>query len=401
MTRRRLPGRINDSVGALDTPPITGQFVGAIGDSLAQGTPTSATKDTDAASVRSLFGESLFAHACWNSAGRMLPVRNAGIGGQSSGTILARIDGELAAYPEVGTWLLSMGANDALVTGEPLAVTQANITAAVQKIRRARRQVVLMTLPPVGSTHRAQYGKINAWLRYFAAKNGIPLADVNSVLTDPSTAGFLSGYDVGDGVHPTAAGMRACAPTVVAAFNSVLPYISSPLCTYNSDGQNCLVNGLFLTDAGADGTPDSWSILADATTYASSLATSTVGKGNAATLVATENGKFAQYTQNLPTSTFGIGDRLQIAGLVSDITSPQVNVYAVAFLASGSTTYRLMENTTTPGAGVTQHVHGIITVPPTTTGVTIRAQVFGNGTSVGAKFHQFTVRNLTRLEIAP
>jgi lysophospholipase L1-like esterase len=173
---------------------------------------------------------------------------NLGIAGETSAQVLARVGDALAIGARIVVILV--GHND-LTNGVTLATYQANITAIVTSLRAGGSLPVLCTLCPRGNTtYLAKELLYNNWLRYYAQAQRIPLVDFFALLTDPATGMYLSGYDCGDGLHPSAAGHMAMA----AYFNTKMagylqPYEPMRALT-NTDANNLLSNPLLI-----DGTP--------------------------------------------------------------------------------------------------------------------------------------------------
>lgn len=81
-------------------------------------------------------------------------VANAGINGNTSRDVLARVDGVILQHPDLV--LLGVGGNDVLQRVQP-ATTSENITAIINKLKAANIQVVLIAQPYFSA--RALLGK--------------------------------------------------------------------------------------------------------------------------------------------------------------------------------------------------------------------------------------------------
>lgn len=114
--------------------------------------------------------------------------RNAGVAGQTSAEVLARLR---ADRPRADVLVIEAGTND-LRLKVPLSTTVANLRAAVQEGKAAARVVVLTTVQPWLGTDATE---LNAAVRQLAADTGARVADFAAVLGDRAKTI--------DGVHPT------------------------------------------------------------------------------------------------------------------------------------------------------------------------------------------------------
>jgi lysophospholipase L1-like esterase len=172
--------------------------------------------------------------------------RNAGVSGETTAQMLARIQADVIAYkPGI---VITGGATNDLGQGVPTATTRANIVAIVDTLRAAGISVVLRTSPPCnvdGAGRRSATEKHNAWIAGFADARGIPLLDYYGPVVDETTGAFAAAY-TSDGVHPNAAGQRRIADAAVATLPAV--FTGKPnLVTSLVDSTDMLTGrGLFL-----------------------------------------------------------------------------------------------------------------------------------------------------------
>ena len=107
--------------------------------------------------------------------------------------------------------VIQIGTNDfagSVLPAAYLTAIQAFITA---RLAQGVSMVVWTTIVPrtSESTTKQKYkAQVATAMRAWAATMGgrVAVWDVASYLTDPATGGYLSGYDIGDGVHPSALG---------------------------------------------------------------------------------------------------------------------------------------------------------------------------------------------------
>lgn len=151
-------------------------------------------------------------------------VANAAIGGNRvvlpggyGPTVSSRLPRELADRPGVGTVVLFAGTNDVQAGLSPQALAD-RLEALCRTVRADGRQVVLVTLPPAHRrTVRAEAARqeVNTRIRATAAADAV--LDADRVLRDPvQPRRLLPAYDVGDGLHLSAAGQRALGLTAAA-----------------------------------------------------------------------------------------------------------------------------------------------------------------------------------------
>ncbi|MCW2667869.1 MAG: GDSL-like Lipase/Acylhydrolase [Frankiales bacterium] len=144
-------------------------------------------------------------------------VANAAIGGNRvvlpggyGPTVSARLPRELADRPGVGTVVLFAGTND-VQAGLPASALADRLEALCRTARDDGREVVLVTLPPAhrrSAQAEAARQQVNARIR--ATSSADAVLDADRVLRDPGQpARLLPAYDVGDGLHLSAAGQRA------------------------------------------------------------------------------------------------------------------------------------------------------------------------------------------------
>jgi acyl-CoA thioesterase-1 len=131
---------------------------------------------------------------------------NAGVSGDTSAGGLRRVDWVLRARPEIA--VVALGANDGLRGQEP-GETRANLEAIVARLQSAGVRVLLagMRLPPNYGAERAR--AFTAVFADVARRAQVPLMPflLDGVAADP-------GLNLGDGIHPNAAGHRVIAERV-------------------------------------------------------------------------------------------------------------------------------------------------------------------------------------------
>ncbi len=129
----------------------------------------------------------------------------AGISGNKSNDMLARLDGQvISKKPNIMT--LSCGVNDVWhgAKGVPLDQYKENITAILDKCKAADIKVVVMTSTLIYDENNDNSKKLDAYndfLRSLAKERNLPLADVNATDKEIAKAKGAKSYLKTDGVH--------------------------------------------------------------------------------------------------------------------------------------------------------------------------------------------------------
>ena len=198
-------------------PPSSGglrSFI-VLGDSLSawEFAPGSTTPDTDGAWPAVLAREDP----------QLVLARNAGIPGNTTAQMLARLGRDVLGYnPDV---LFLLGGTNDVGTNVREMDTIANVRLIVDVAKEAGITVVLLTVPPANG----QYGDkrqarlaLNADYAALAQEEGILLVDAAATLSTPD--GCLAGeYSAYDGLHLSGRGAQAVADAVERALHPATP----------------------------------------------------------------------------------------------------------------------------------------------------------------------------------
>ena len=151
-----------------------------------------------------------------------------GISGQVTGQNLLRFQQDVVAlHPKVVH--IMIGTNDIAGNAGPTTYEniQNNIMAMVQMARANHIAVVLATIPPAadfpwrrGMAPALKIITMNAWIRDYAKREDLVLADYHKALTNPEN-GFRAEWS-GDGVHPNAEGFEILNPLAKDAITIAL-----------------------------------------------------------------------------------------------------------------------------------------------------------------------------------
>lgn len=195
---------------------------------------------------------------------------NAGIGGQTSSQMLARIDPLLTS--DVGLLVLGAGANDAKVANN-LPQYASNMLEMIARARAKGIPVVLFGVPPKEATvventetYLPNIDRYNTWLRFTAQEKGIPFADIYPALVDTSNWMLRAEFADTPTRHMNDAGHNLVAQLVSAAMLAAIPHRTEP-----ENGQrriNLVANGFMAGEAQApNGLPPGWTVEAGTAAY--------------------------------------------------------------------------------------------------------------------------------------
>ncbi|MFP5213067.1 MAG: SGNH/GDSL hydrolase family protein [Acidobacteriota bacterium] len=333
-------------------------------------------------------------HFLIRGGGRVHMLHNAGIGGNRTDQMVTRFATDVAAYRPDKVFIKG-GTNDIDVL--TTAQTLANLQQLVMLVKSIGATPIICTIPPKSGKATA-VNAINLGVKRIARSNRITLVDFHSVLANEATGNLTAAYDSGDGVHPSKTGARAMADAAISATAHLWQPLNF-LPTDNTDTNNMLANGLFLTDAGADGVADSWTKGGTSSTVVSSLVTDAAIKGKWQQFVRTDSGSVTMAQSfNAASNKWAVGDRLAFTGRVQ-----------TANVDSGSSAYKVWISYAGPNTLIypisslwqldTEGAFYIETVVPEgTTGVTVYA-AFQDGTAGTFKMAQWGLYNLTKMGI--
>lgn len=143
---------------------------------------------------------------------RLTLAHNAGIPGNVTSQMLARLDHDVFAYkPDV---VLVMGGTNDLARGYSTATTIANLRAIIVACQKRKIRVFLLTIPPDGYTGMAKrINTLNAAIIHLANSYRITYVDVHATLSTKSGV-YIAGYGLADNVHLTATGAQVLSNTV-------------------------------------------------------------------------------------------------------------------------------------------------------------------------------------------
>jgi len=266
---------------------------------------------------------------------RVIGYSNAGVAGNKTADVVTRLSAIVATAQAAGATRVNLliGTNDASV---PVSLFGAggfaeNYALIVTTLQAAGLSVQVCTVPPRSSTAAASVHKTidqyNLWLRWFAAKNNLALAEIHAALVDTATGYLASANDSGDGTHMSDAGHIKAALAVGAAANAKLrPPGLLPLVDGTSAGWGLVPRPDAPNTTG-------WAINYGAAGFVSLATSAAVGAdlpyGNwiTATVAAASGAGAAGYGLSI-SSGFAVGDKMLFVAKVKDSSgvNSRVNV---------------------------------------------------------------------------
>lgn len=349
------------------------------------------------------------------SGGRMQWARSFATGGLTSPEIRDVVLPRLLAVPAAqlpGTVIILGGTNDVGV-GVTQAATITALTDIINTLRANEIRPVLCTVPPRGddTTANQNANRLNAMINGLARQLGAPLIDMYGALIDSATGGFVTGTDIGDGVHPNVIGMMMMAQAGIdSGVLEWLPPWEPPLVKTTADTADLTSGwGLFLTGGGGYGA--SWDNIftSDSSSATGELITPTAGDGcfGQWQRVTRPPGVGRTYLQKYVTTGFSAGDLISMDVRIrySGLNGSGINAggsgpgIGLGFRNSSNATLDVIDFACS--RDITGVVHLERRVPATTTTIVLD---FGwPGPTTGTAIYdigQVTARNLTTLGLA-
>ncbi len=239
---------IASATAAVDVATAFGSGVAWLGDSITRG--LGATNKGDSwppiltGTTVVVAGDSIPTYAMLYSGGRLAKTVNAGISGNTTAQMLARVQTDVIAYKPSVCVVLG-GTNDS-ATPVPVNAFASNIEGIVLALRRANIAPVLCTIPTINSgPQRKVIVGYNNWIRRFASRQGIPLLDFYVLSVDPATGNLLqSAMGNTDGTHPGNIGNALLGKYAADILGPLVGASGIPVASDNTDALNLVPDGL-------------------------------------------------------------------------------------------------------------------------------------------------------------
>ena len=220
------------------------QTVAYLGDSLVPDATYSYGAYTNWAGVaRSLLGHRYADSLC------------AGVGGQTSTQIAARVGAVVASAPTY--CIVDSGVNDIGTGVAGSATVIANLTTIIDTLTAAGIKPIVLTITPsvfINTPAKlADAGRVNDWIKALPTTRGVDVIDWRAAVVDfASTTGAWTAAWTGDGVHPNEAGCVRLGQCVAAALDKIIMPGPGPLLSDAGIGSGILSANPGMT--GASGT---------------------------------------------------------------------------------------------------------------------------------------------------
>lgn len=184
----------------------------------------------------------------------LVMVGNAGIPGNTTEQMLARIDADVLAYPSDIVAVLGGSNDNTLDWAASRSITA--LQSILTKILGTGRTVLLCTVPPRDTALATQVRKdhihgLNKWIKDYArTTKGVILADLWAVMADPATGGPSTGLTY-DGTHQSERGANKMGKVVADALSTIPRSNIWP--GSNIDTTNAMRNGMCVGTTGTAG----------------------------------------------------------------------------------------------------------------------------------------------------
>ncbi len=318
---------------------------------------------------------------------QVLKIGDAGVPGNTTAQMLARVEDVVALQP--ANCVLLGGTND--LGGDPF-LTMANIDRMAKTLQQNGIRPILSLIPPRDGGF-ASVTAINAAIQEYAVSNGLPYLDFFSALADPATGNYLPQYSA-DGIHPSDVGAEVMAKKFLESARRFFMPVPSFLPTASHAERNILGANTLLHDLDGDGLADDWAI----TGGSGSLTFAPDADGVNWESITSDGSSFQiarQFIEPGPWS-FSDGDRVAFVGRVK-LSNPAQGG------GSGTINVNIIQrggvSTIWPLAGWTTNIdddalYHEFTIPPDTLSVDIYVGVSGAGANI--RIAQFGLYNLSR-----
>ena len=240
-------------------------------------------------------------------------VRNAGIGGNTTTQMLARVQSDVLAY--TSDWVIVCGGANDVTNDVPTATIMDNLTAILDALRADGRRVLLTTVPPSTNVNtaprQAVIHAVNDWIRALpTSRPDVVVADVWRATVDPAT-GFPAAGNAIDAVHPSEAGASRMGRAIAAALDGVVAPRPAPLVTV-TDPRNVIAN----PDFASSGT--GWVVAGSGVSVVYQAHPERAGNQAVVTIAGATDGseRGITFEENISGGRWVVGDTLQMSAVI-------------------------------------------------------------------------------------
>lgn len=235
-------------------------------------------------------------------------------------------------------------ANDAL-TGVGILTTLSNLRYIYQQIRAKGHSPLALSPPPQGDQSKRQAVKeIVAGIKSLASELDLDYIPVFELLVDPTTGGWLPGFDSGDGTHFSPPAIQVVGRAVRDVLILKSPSVALPIQASSVQGANLFPQALGLADSDGDGDADgwttylsasgaNWSLIDDSTIPGRWMTCIVSGANGEGRLACRRSGGFSEKMR------YTVALRLHSSGLAG--TTSKFWIRLIWYINSGGTTVRV------------------------------------------------------------
>lgn len=305
---------VDDRVAVLESRQGGGLLVGAIGDSITAGDGNGYV----VGGYTTALGDAPIGYAYALSDGRWRLAVNAGIGGQRSDQIAARLQAEIIDVGCTVCVITSFYWNN-IGQGRSVAQTVSDLDGMFTLLRGAGVAPVVCLPTPDGVTgsstgRRLLCREMAVAVAALCRDRGVPVVDPFPTLVDPATGLLNAAYNKDGTVHPLPAGYKAFGALISAALERIIAPGPVPEAVTAVDPTDLLGGkGLFLTDTSGVGA--GWTAGADA---AWSIVTDAAVIGRMQQLSVSGGTTYKDMLVGTTGTQFQVGDTLELSGIMTN-----------------------------------------------------------------------------------
>ena len=203
--------------------------------------------------------------------------KNAGIGGNTSAMLLARVATDVPNDTDFCIWIEGTNSAQAIVNGTlTYAQEVANLDAILSSFRNRGIRSALVLQPPGGASNSFayMYNQVRMLHLVWAESRKVPVYDPYRVLIDPATGYYTAGSST-DGTHAVDAAAKSVATQLWTDITTGRLADFVPLS--NEDRGIHQKNSLLLTDTDSNGVPNNWTAGSSGTYSLSSASADGIG----------------------------------------------------------------------------------------------------------------------------
>lgn len=310
--------RTNLGLGNAALSNVAKSRVGFLGNSITLGNGAS-TPTVITSGVNTQVGESpaTFAQLLGNGGWEL--VYNAGVSGESSTSIAARVTSDIVNKGCTVCVLHEMFWNDA--PANSVSASMANITAIVATLRAAGVRPVIGSMTPDAvsggsSTRKTFAATMNRNLLKFCNDNGIPFVDCHTPIVNSATGAVSASYVAADNsVHLNASGSALLGRLFAQTLDSLCPPDAPQHVNYVGDPSDLLPGYGLFTFSPTSGVAGGWTngLTTGAT---ASIVTDPNVVGSTQRLTGVAAGADSSIAYNI-TAGWSVGDTVEYSGIVS------------------------------------------------------------------------------------